>query len=296
MSANFIVYQILLADGETHAGITTDLNRRILLHNSGTVKHLPSYANNPVQLLDQEIFHDVLSAKNRLLAIKTNAAHEIALKKVPTADKSIAEPNRKKKEQSAIGIPICYHPNLAYFSKLIENDNIVFDTNERFEKQTYRNRATILSANGILNLTVPVIRPQGKNTHIQDVLISRAENWEKNHIRAIKSAYSKAPFYVFYASEIFAIIEGKHARLIDLNLSLIKFYLAKLGVQNTIDFEHSKDSTEEIKSVCLPKNRNSYNGKTYIQAFHNKYDFEGNLSILDLLFCEGPNAINLLKS
>lgn len=294
MNSHFIVYCVLLSDDSVHSGITKNLIQRIALHNNATEPNLPTFGKTPVRLIYQEAFTAVLPAKKRLSELQ-ELTKEAVLELPITPLLTVVEPDELQKHSpSAISLPICYHPPIAYFAELVKHHSVVFDGAERFEKQTYRSRCSILGANGVLDLTIPVTRPNGKETRVKDVLISRAENWEINHIRAISSAYSKTPFYDFYADELFEIIQFPFDRLISLNLKLTAFYCKKLGIKTVLNFEKAHPSSIPHKNMCLPKNRNIYLTKPYIQAFSNKFNFESNLSILDLLFCEGPNALNIL--
>lgn len=194
-------------------------------------------------------------------------------------------------------LPTSYLPNIEYFKVLFENSQVKIDLFERYEKQTYRSRCTILSANGHLNLSVPVIKKNGKNTLVKDVEISYAENWQKDHLKAIESAYRNTPYFEFYWDAIENIILEQHHFLCELNQELMLLLLSKFGltvnVTNTstfIDFE-----ANDFRKTLHPKNETGFVTKKYIQTFEERYGFINNPSALDLLFNEGPNSLSIIS-
>ncbi len=194
-------------------------------------------------------------------------------------------------------LPIAYFGNIEYFSFFAKHQVINIDLTEKYQKQTYRNRTEIYGANGKLNLSVSVNRPFGKNTLIPQVEISYKENWQKNHFKSIESAYRRTPFYEFYIDEIKAILFEKHHLLQDLNLKLTLHLINKLGIDCEInlvkdkDFKKDKDLTQHFS----PKKSTGFECKPYIQTFSDRNPFINNLSILDLLFNEGPNSICVIE-
>ena len=194
-------------------------------------------------------------------------------------------------------LPTSYFPNIEYFKILFENKEVVIDINERYEKQTFRNRATILTANGLLNLSVPVIRPQGKNTLIKEVAISYAENWQKDHLKAIESAYRNTPYFQFYWDAISEILEKKHLFLWELNFEITQHLIDKFGLTVKLDttskfIDFKKD---DYRKNLHPKIDTGFKTKPYIQTFEERYGFVNNPTALDLLCNEGPNGISILQ-
>src|SRR5688572_23608479 len=99
-------------------------------------------------------------------------------------------------------LPVSYFPNLEYCFHLLKNETIVISTHEVFPRQTLRNRCVIVNANGLQNLSIPVGRESGHETLTKDVQISYAEDWVKNHLRSIESAYRRTPYYEYYIDRI----------------------------------------------------------------------------------------------
>lgn len=174
---------------------------------------------------------------------------------------------------------------------------VFIDENELYQKQTYRNRTTILTANGIQNLSVPVIRPQGKNSIVHEIEISYAENWVKDHIKAIESAYRNSPYYQYYSDQLIGILKKNHAKLSELNWDLIQFFIQKIGlaVQLQKSAESSNFSEHDFRKTLHPKVETGFKSYHYIQTFEERHGFHPNPSILDLLFNEGPNSISILQ-
>lgn len=189
-----------------------------------------------------------------------------------------------------------YFPSLEYFSLLKTNKEVWIEAKERFEKQTYRNRCYILSANSVLPLTIPV-KFAGKKPLMDQVEIDYNEKWLNQHWRAIISAYNKSPFFEYYEPEIHTILFQKHERLLDLNMSLLTFCLKALNIGTKIKLTESyrniiESPLEDMRSVIHPKKdyicREIYSPVPYHQNFGDK--FVANLSVLDLISCVGPES------
>ncbi|GAB1445931.1 WbqC family protein [Flammeovirgaceae bacterium] len=195
-----------------------------------------------------------------------------------------------------------YLPNLEYFTIILHAEKITIEKHEQYVKQSYRNRCYINTANGPQMLVVPVTAKHGKAL-VKDVQVDKNGNWQNNHWRAISSAYGKAPFFNHYADELHNILFKGHIFLYELNMDLLSFCLQSLQVSLTLTESASYEKepqrgVTDLRSVISAKNQHSdryyYLPIPYVQVFGNK--FASNLSIIDLLFCEGPNAIQIIKS
>lgn len=201
-------------------------------------------------------------------------------------------------------LPLSYLPSVDQYCFIVSSCNVLFEVNETFPKQTCRNRAVIYTANGILRLTVPVVKPFGNKTKTSEVLINYQTSWNKIHWRAISSAYNKSPFFLYYKDDFEAIYNNAEGSLVSLNLKLInlinKFLKIKPVIQLTDIFIKDYNTVSEIKvsdQRHCPKDfsKTSFNLPPYSQVFRDKLPFEANLSIIDLLFNEGPHAIEYLR-
>jgi hypothetical protein len=194
-------------------------------------------------------------------------------------------------------LPIAYFGNLEYFWYFTKSQKVSIDVHETYLKQSYRNRAEVYGANGKLNLSIPVVRPHGAKSRTDQVTISTEEKWLNNHWKSIESAYRRTPFYEFYADQIHDILFQDHKDLVDLNLKLLNHLIAKLGIDCEIEIASKSPVIIEhdLRQNLSPKKETKFKSPEYIQTFSDRNPFIPNLSILDLLFNEGPNSICILE-
>lgn len=196
-----------------------------------------------------------------------------------------------------------YLPCIAYFIELCQYEEVCLDIHSYYEKQNYRNRCYIKLSNKIEALSIPIKKEKTKEL-LKDVKIDYTERWADIHWRGITSAYGKSPFWEHYEPFFEPIFERKFERLLDFQMKLLTVCLKLLNISCQVAF--TEDFVEknierkdliDFRNQISPKNEyhpERQNGKLiYSQVFGET--FVGNLSILDLLCCEGPNAINLLK-
>lgn len=191
---------------------------------------------------------------------------------------------------------IAYLPPIAWFQHALQCENIFIEAHENYNKQSYRNRCKILSANGVLDLSVPIIKANTKQI-IKNVVTQENEPWRKIHWQAICSAYGKSAFFLYYRDDFEAIyLHNNCTQLFDLNLQFIQLIFRLLKINCALQFTHKYDES----SVDTRDFRNSFQAKNpilgsellvqtnYYQVFAEKFPFQPNLSILDLLFNVGP--------
>ena len=192
----------------------------------------------------------------------------------------------------ALSLPITYFGNVEYFWHLMQHSKASIDIEEPYQKQTFRNRCVVLGANGPLNLTVPVERPNGSQTKTKDVLLSHAENWKNVHWKTLESCYNRTPYFEFYADDIKAILFTDFQKLSSLNLALTEHLINKIGLVSEINMDKMvQDHSQQFS----PKKETSFKTHHYLQTFSERFGFINNLSILDLIFNEGPNTICILN-
>jgi hypothetical protein len=203
---------------------------------------------------------------------------------------------------SPVLIELQYLPPIAYFSSLAGKPEVIVEKFEHYEKQTYRNRCYILGSNGIETLILPLTSKHGK-TVISEVKIDHSQKWMNNHWRAIQSAYGKAPYFEYYSDDLHTVLFRKHVFLYDLNLELLTLCLKwlkwKLPVRETINYEkQAQEGILDLRSVITPKKIDQlerfYEPTVYHQVFGNK--FVTNLSLIDLILCEGPGARSIVHA
>ena len=194
-----------------------------------------------------------------------------------------------------------YAGNIDYYSSLITSNSATIDVHEFFRKQSYRNRCVIAGANGPLNLIVPIQRGSGK-TKVKDIKIDHSQNWKKIHWKSLESAYRTSPYFEYYEHLFYPVYnEDKLKFLMDLNDKMTEIIFSCLQFKKSIPKSNQYVSTVsesvDYRKRIHPKqpSLDFSVGVKYIQVFEDKLGFFPNLSVLDLVFNEGPNAIVLLK-
>ena len=205
-------------------------------------------------------------------------------------------------KQNTLFIELHYLPCIQYFVYLNSFDKILIDAADVYSKQTYRNRCRINGANNIENLIIPVKKLSKNSILTRNVEIDYNQKWLSKHVRAIKSAYGNAPFFEYYGDELVEIYNKKPARLYDLNKELLTKCLEILGLNLKINFfDKSKNMDKEwvfeAKNKINPKKSMPgnliFSTVDYFQVFGK--NFVNNLSIIDLIFCEGPQARQIIE-
>ncbi|MDZ7740637.1 MAG: WbqC family protein [Bacteroidota bacterium] len=194
---------------------------------------------------------------------------------------------------------IAYFPPASYMQALVHADKVMIECQETYPKQTYRNRCYIYSANGKLPLIVPVIKPNGNQTKTKDILISYEEPWQKNHARALESAYNASPYFLFYRDDIEEILFSSHELLVEMNLDILRKILELLGIEKKICMSREfvkEPGSNDLRNGFSPKKKEDTSFREYSQVFSTKHGFIPGLSILDLLFNLGPDSINHLST
>ena len=229
-----------------------------------------------------------------------------------------------------------YFPPIEFFDILAKNSVVYLEACEHYQKQSWRNRCRILTANGPMDLRVPIVHSGDLfHTPVKDVRVDYSTPWVSRTEYAIESAYYSSPFFIYYKDELFAILDSHPETLWDLNLELIDFFVRKIGLATqivpTVEYVSSEcavpcrtslrsshrcaslavppftwpraatvpqgtaHSEEDYREKIHPKKVSEYVGQPYWQVFREKFGFVGGLSIMDLLFNEGPESLCYLK-
>lgn len=192
-----------------------------------------------------------------------------------------------------------YFPNIASYVALLKADTITFEVYDNYQKQTYRNRSNIYGANGKLALTIPVNYTQKNRQLYRDVKIHNEEKWQISHWKSLESAYKMSPFFEFYQDDLKPLFEKKENFLLDFNFKCFEVISdclqLNLKFDITKEFEKLVENKTDFRSLINSKKETTQNFNKYTQVFTQKHDFISNLSILDLLFNEGPNTENYLR-
>ncbi len=190
-----------------------------------------------------------------------------------------------------------YFPPPEYFSRIKNAGSVLIEREENYIKQTYRNRCRILSSNGILVLSVPVMKGDLLKTPIREITIDYSKRWQQVHLRAIISSYGTSPYFQFYFESFEKVILRNRKYLIDMNEDLLSICLEILRIKQSISpassFEPPEGKEYDFRYSISPKKKSAYPARPYYQVFGNN-EFVPSLSILDLIFNMGPEANDLL--
>ena len=192
-----------------------------------------------------------------------------------------------------------YFPSISYMARFLKEDAPVIEVWETYHKQTYRNRCRVMTANGVESLSVPVVKVNGNHTMTKDMVISTVEPWQHIHSRCLESAYMAAPYFEHYYDYLRPIFEGHFEHLIDLNDAALQTVLKMLKVNKEIvhTTDYIREAENDLREVFSPKKPFDENlFPTYYQVFSEKFPFAPDLSVLDLIFNEGPEAMGYLSS
>jgi hypothetical protein len=191
--------------------------------------------------------------------------------------------------------PIAYFGSVGYYQKLVEFRDVCFELHEHYVKQSLRNRMRILGPNGIQELSIPVVKPNGSKTITGDIQIFQRENWQKIHWKAIETAYGSSPYFDHYGIEIHELIHQQetnlavfnqqiHVRICSwLDLPIQHVYTESYAMNTNIatDFRSSLEIAQQTLT-------------SYTQVFSPTGQFESDLSLLDAVLNLGPMARKLL--
>lgn len=196
-------------------------------------------------------------------------------------------------------LPSTYFGPITYFGKIVPNGRVAINCIERFQKQTIRNRAGILGANGEIRLTVPLLKWSTKVSTNQ-LRIDNTSNWKHVHWMSIQSAYRNSAFFEHYEGQIKSFFNEDHDLLINLNLASINLTARLLKVDFKIDaisesHDLSSGSFNDMTSDFVKKRRIEPIPE-YVQVFSDRFEFAPDLSILDLIFNLGPRASIYLEN
>ena len=190
-----------------------------------------------------------------------------------------------------------YFGPVQWYQKLKRYDHCVIEQYDSYQKQTYRNRCVIATANGLQALTVPV-EVGGKKEEVREVRISDHNQWRRVHWNALQSAYSESPFFEYYADDIRPFFEQKYEFLIDFNEAIRQKMCELLDIETSVSYSsgfmvHGSGFMDfrEVIHAKHPQDDPDFQPRSYWQVFQHRYGFQPNLSILDLLFCMGPESV-----
>ncbi len=185
----------------------------------------------------------------------------------------------------------------------VSPSTVFLEACESYQKQSYRNRAYILAADGVQMLQVPVVHAE--SMRIDEVRVDYSTPWLVRTQRALDAAYYTSAYYEYYRDDLFAVMDARPALLWDWNLSLVRFLMEKTGISSrlmpTSSFVVPSESVpDDFRYVIHPKRPDDVLStlgleRPYYQVFSDRFGFTPHLSVLDLLFNEGPDSLLWLK-
>ena len=203
-----------------------------------------------------------------------------------------------------------YFGPVQWYQKLYRYDHCLIEQYDSYQKQTYRNRCVIATANGLQALTVPVEHNANSqmlianSSQVKDLRISDHNQWRKVHWNALQSAYSESPFFEYYVDDIRPFFEHKYDFLIDFNEAIRQKICELIDIHPHVEYttEYVKPTANSQQPIAFsdfrevihakhPQPDADFEAKPYWQVFQHRYGFQPNLSILDLLFCMGPESV-----
>ena len=193
-----------------------------------------------------------------------------------------------------------YFPSVLQMVAVSKAKHVVLEVQGNYHKQTYRNRTYIAHNNGRLLLNIPIKHNKdGSRRQMHSTLVENDFPWQIHHWKSIQTAYRTSPFFEYYEDDLKHLFTKLASNLLDLNLEIFDLLCTLLGVEiavsKTVTYEHQPDILD-LRHLVEVKRNDNYRLEQYTQVLQEHHGFLPNLSVLDLLFNEGPNALNYLES
>ena len=190
-----------------------------------------------------------------------------------------------------------YFAPISHWKEIISG-NILWDLNQNFAKQSIRNRTHIYGPNKVLKLSVP-IRHSKNSFKLKEALIENDFKWQKDHWKSIESSYKSSPFFEYYEDSLKKLYVNKYEKLSNFNFDGIKLISEWLEIdfqlKLTESYQKKYETGKDLRFMSEKNHDDLFKAKEYIQVFSYKHGFKNNLSILDLIFNEGPNSLSYLE-
>ncbi|QQX76603.1 MULTISPECIES: WbqC family protein [Aequorivita] len=192
-----------------------------------------------------------------------------------------------------------YFPSIEQMAAVAQAEKVVFEVEDNYQKQTYRNRTFIAHSNGKLLLNIPIKHTKtGKRQKTKDVIVENDFPWQEQHWKSLQSAYRTSPFFEYYEDDLEPLFTETVGNLMEHNLKIFDLLCELLGIEvevtKTNSFEKNPGVTD-LRILVNAKRNSAFQPENYIQVHEANHEFLPNLSVLDLLFNEGPNALSYLE-
>ena len=197
-------------------------------------------------------------------------------------------------------IELHYLPGAAFLAPLAAGWDLQIEQMDHFQKKTGRNRCRLLSSYGMIQLSIPLLKGKHQQQPYRDVRIARDSPWERTHWRTIQSCYGRSPFFEHYADTLASLYENREKFLWDWNMKLFHWVLEQLHIPASFALSTAWNPTPEsdihdFRGAIHPSDQGLVKEVVYPQVFTDRHGFTGDLSVLDLLFCAGPQARMILR-
>jgi len=193
-------------------------------------------------------------------------------------------------------------PAIAWWTMALAAPKICFDAFEHYQKMSGRNRYYLAGPTGKQLLSIPLKGGRNQRVAMKDLKTDNTSGWQKIHWRTIQSFYGRAPFFEFFAEDFQDFFQSSVdiENLYDWNLQGIRLVAGMMGLR--LDMTHTesyqKDYPDEAFTDIRRRNHEaeySLMQQPYHQVFQDRTGFVPGCSVLDLLFCLGPQAVDYLK-
>lgn len=193
-----------------------------------------------------------------------------------------------------------YIPSIAQMVAVAQADKVVFEIQDNYQKQTYRNRAYIAHSNGRLLLNIPVKHSKdGQRQKTKEIALENSFPWQKEHWKSFQTAYRTSPYFEYYEDDLAVVFQKKATHLFQFNQEVFDLFHELLELETPYEWtsEYHKDPPQkDLRFMAQAKKEPNYNFTPYTQVLEAHHGFLPNLSIIDLLCNEGPNALSYLES
>lgn len=192
-----------------------------------------------------------------------------------------------------------YFAPISQYMAIANAKEVIFEVDDNYQKQTYRNRCYIYGPNGkqLLNIPTKHLTSSSKKK-TKDTLVDQSGAWQIQHLKSIQIAYRNSPFFEFYEDDLLPILTKNYKYLLDLNIETHLFITDALQIDNSFKKSqtYEENPLNDFRYLANAKQELGIQFDSYIQMFDDKFGFIPNLSILDLLFMEGPNSSSFLEN
>lgn len=202
-------------------------------------------------------------------------------------------------------LPCCYLPPISFWSILLNSHNFEIEQHENFVKSTFRNRCEVAGTNGLLKLSVPVLGGKSHRQLFKDTRIANENRWQKIHWQTLCSAYRRSAYFEYYEDKFAPFYHQEFEFLFDFNFQLLALIASLLKIENDLNFTNCFQKTYDNSTLDFRNHFKSLQENTfgnlkfeapnYFQCFGERTGFLPNLSVVDILFSEGPHAATKIK-